>query len=315
MDPNNETNKSTSSLPTLDEEEEVHHSTPTTRTPSTTTLPSSSTTDTYAPSSSRSYEALFQPSGGSSHNRRSSSGTGTGNATWSSEEMRVMKKTKPSPFGRRSMSSNIEGPTGGFRRPDIVRRSVSAGDNDVAQQGGSSSSSDFFQSPSLSLSSTSSRTKLPSSIGAKVTKRSQDIKGLLFGRYAPNLVDMDLSSSNHSVIGAGGDASSFHNSDNNSSLQGSNHIGTSLHSRGSISYRGYKVGENVLVQTHHRFPSCVNRFGFPPGEGNGRSMEERSGPYLFVLGKVQQIHYEENSVFYTVRREDTGVDVRGDAGV
>lgn len=77
-------------------------------------------------------------------------------------------------------------------------------------------------------------------------------------------------------------------------------------------FRGYSVGDSVLVFTNHRFVSSVNRFGFPPGQG--RTAEEKNGPYLFVLGKIEEIHFEENSVFYTVRREDTGVDVRGNPG-
>lgn len=74
-------------------------------------------------------------------------------------------------------------------------------------------------------------------------------------------------------------------------------------------YREYSVGDAVLVFANQRFVSSVNRDGFPPGQG--RTADERNGPYLFVLGKIKQIHFEENSVFYTVRREDTGVDVRG----
>ncbi|KAL3936000.1 MAG: hypothetical protein SGARI_002742, partial [Bacillariaceae sp.] len=56
----------------------------------------------------------------------------------------------------------------------------------------------------------------------------------------------------------------------------------------------------------------VNQFGYPRGEG--MSLEERRGPYLYILGKVKQIHYEENAVYYTVTRQDNGLGIRGDAG-
>jgi hypothetical protein len=74
-------------------------------------------------------------------------------------------------------------------------------------------------------------------------------------------------------------------------------------------YRSYNVGDFILISTNNRFASSVNRFGFPPRQG--KTPEERSGPYSFVLGKIQQIHFEENSKFYTVRREDTFVEIRG----
>jgi hypothetical protein len=103
-------------------------------------------------------------------------------------------------------------------------------------------------------------------------------------------------------------------------------------------YRGYAQGDMVLVindgndaddddddddhdDDDHNTPRSadanattilVNRFGYPSGEGN--TVEELWGPYRYVLGKVKQIHYEENAVFYTVTREDNGDNVRGDAG-
>lgn len=77
-------------------------------------------------------------------------------------------------------------------------------------------------------------------------------------------------------------------------------------------YRGYSVGDSVLISdVNARWQNCVNRLGFPPGEG--KDSEEQRGPFSYVLGKVKVVHYEENEVFYTVKREDTGVDVRGDA--
>lgn len=77
-------------------------------------------------------------------------------------------------------------------------------------------------------------------------------------------------------------------------------------------YRGYSVGDSILISdVNARWQNCVNRLGFPPGEG--KDSEEQRGPFSYVLGKVKVVHYEENEVFYTVKREDTGEDVRGDA--
>ena len=79
-------------------------------------------------------------------------------------------------------------------------------------------------------------------------------------------------------------------------------------------YRGYVVGDNVLVSNHQsKWASLVNRFGYPPGEGG--TEEEKRGPYMYVLAKVKRVHFEEYSVYYTVTREDTGADMRGEAGM
>jgi hypothetical protein len=80
----------------------------------------------------------------------------------------------------------------------------------------------------------------------------------------------------------------------------------------STVYNSYSVDDVVLISNHNsRWANCVNRLGYPTGEGE--SFEEQRGPYIYVLGKVKIVHYEENAVFYTIKREDTGVDVRGDA--
>jgi hypothetical protein len=84
-------------------------------------------------------------------------------------------------------------------------------------------------------------------------------------------------------------------------------------------FRGYVVGDSVLINDHMaRWANQVNKYGYPPGQGNmngnGNTPEEQRGPYLFVLGKVAKVHFEENSVYYTVTREDTNVGVRGEVG-
>jgi hypothetical protein len=78
-------------------------------------------------------------------------------------------------------------------------------------------------------------------------------------------------------------------------------------------YRGYKVGDSVLVNDlSTEWANQVNKHGYPPGAGN--TAEELRGPFMFVLGKIKRVHFEEYSVYYTVTREDTGEDVRGEAG-
>ena len=55
----------------------------------------------------------------------------------------------------------------------------------------------------------------------------------------------------------------------------------------------------------------VNKHGYLKGEGI--IPEETIGPYLYVLTKIVMIRYEEHEVFWTVRRQDNGEEMRGDA--
>lgn len=76
--------------------------------------------------------------------------------------------------------------------------------------------------------------------------------------------------------------------------------------------RRYQIGEAALVSNHQsHWALLVNIYGFPPGEGE--RPEEQRGPYLFVLAKVEEIHYDEYEVYYTVRRADNGAKQRADA--
>jgi hypothetical protein len=58
--------------------------------------------------------------------------------------------------------------------------------------------------------------------------------------------------------------------------------------------------------------SAVNKFGYP--EGEGRTEDEKKGPYLYVLATVKQLHFEEDDRYYTVIRADTGSEQRADSG-
>ena len=84
-------------------------------------------------------------------------------------------------------------------------------------------------------------------------------------------------------------------------------------------FRGYVVGDSVLINDHMvRWTNQVNKYGYPPGQGNhngnGNMPEEQRGPYLYVLGKVTKVHFEEFAVYYTILREDTGQPLRGEVG-
>lgn len=56
----------------------------------------------------------------------------------------------------------------------------------------------------------------------------------------------------------------------------------------------------------------VNRFGYPAGEG--KTEEERSGPFNYVLCTVKKAHFDEDDRYYTVIRADTGSEQRADSG-
>eukprot|EP00934_Nitzschia_sp_Nitz4_P008652 Nitzschia sp. Nitz4//scaffold11_size288233//230845//235511//NITZ4_000808-RA/size288233-snap-gene-0.61-mRNA-1//-1//CDS//3329534176//8642//frame0 len=56
----------------------------------------------------------------------------------------------------------------------------------------------------------------------------------------------------------------------------------------------------------------VNRFGFPQGEG--RTEEEKCGPYTFVFATVKHVHFDEDDRYYTIVRADTGTEQRADSG-
>lgn len=56
----------------------------------------------------------------------------------------------------------------------------------------------------------------------------------------------------------------------------------------------------------------VNKYGFPPGEGNGS--EEQQGPYVFVMALVKRVHFDEDVPYYTVTRADTGTEQRAENG-
>jgi len=77
--------------------------------------------------------------------------------------------------------------------------------------------------------------------------------------------------------------------------------------------RRYGVGDYCLI-TNHNLDSAhhlVNRYGYP--EYKGTTSEERRGPHIYLLAQVTSVHFDENTQYYTVRREDTLNEQRADA--
>jgi hypothetical protein len=79
-----------------------------------------------------------------------------------------------------------------------------------------------------------------------------------------------------------------------------------------------KIGQNVLIPAKstfmdsdrrisidetHRDSVYVNAKGFPPGQG--MTVAERHGPYIFVLAEIVKLHFENYFVNYSVKRHDT----------
>jgi hypothetical protein len=86
-----------------------------------------------------------------------------------------------------------------------------------------------------------------------------------------------------------------------------------LHEPKKNVYKGYVMGDMVLVCNHYsQWTNQVNRLGFPAGAGS--MGEELRGPYIHILAKIKNVHFEEVSVFYTITRVDNGEDMRGEAG-
>jgi len=62
--------------------------------------------------------------------------------------------------------------------------------------------------------------------------------------------------------------------------------------------------------SRHYYYYLVSRYGFPPGQGE--IVEERRGPHIYVLARVEQMHFEEINPNCTVTLCDTGADQRAD---
>ena len=85
----------------------------------------------------------------------------------------------------------------------------------------------------------------------------------------------------------------------------------------TVMHRRYNTGDYVLVScggggggTPAAAHNPVNAHGFPPSAGD--TLEEQRGPFCYVLCTVQQIHFEEIALYYTVTRCDTHTDQRAD---
>lgn len=56
----------------------------------------------------------------------------------------------------------------------------------------------------------------------------------------------------------------------------------------------------------------VNKYGYPIGEG--KTFEQKRGPFIYVLCKVVQVHFDEDERYYTVSRLDIDAEQRADTG-
>jgi len=71
-------------------------------------------------------------------------------------------------------------------------------------------------------------------------------------------------------------------------------------------------GVSSVAQLKESTSAPVNKLGFP--EGEGRTDEERNGPYVYVLATVKSVHFGEDDRYYTVERFDTRSRQRADRG-
>ena len=84
----------------------------------------------------------------------------------------------------------------------------------------------------------------------------------------------------------------------------------------TLTTRRYAVGQYVLISNHDLAEEgtakfLVNRYGFPEG-GGASTPEQRRGPYIYLLAKVQSVHFEEDAQYYTVSRCDNEEQQRAD---
>lgn len=68
-----------------------------------------------------------------------------------------------------------------------------------------------------------------------------------------------------------------------------------------------KLGDRSL-----RTIDPVNKHGYPRGEG--KTEDEKNGPYSYVLCHVTKVHFDEDERYYTVVRLDTECEQRADPG-
>jgi hypothetical protein len=72
------------------------------------------------------------------------------------------------------------------------------------------------------------------------------------------------------------------------------------------------ICEGFSTQLKHSTSAPVNKLGFP--EGEGKTEDQKRGPWVYVLATVKSVHFGEDQKFYTVERFDTGACQRADRG-
>ena len=95
--------------------------------------------------------------------------------------------------------------------------------------------------------------------------------------------------------------------------------------KGKVMKKLFKAHEHVLValnvldhahvdegtETEKSTAIPVNKYGFPQGSGRKK---EHLGPWMYVICVVASVHFNEDSVYYIVRRLDNNRKQRADAG-
>eukprot|EP00978_Attheya_sp_CCMP212_P041426 scaffold237497_cov58-Attheya_sp.AAC.6 len=75
--------------------------------------------------------------------------------------------------------------------------------------------------------------------------------------------------------------------------------------------------EERVEEIYQSITVCaVNRFGYSAkysSSNKSSNSEEHRPPYVYVLATVKKVHFEEDAQYYTVTREDAGINQRADS--
>ncbi|KAL7581269.1 hypothetical protein ACA910_006040 [Epithemia clementina (nom. ined.)] len=150
----------------------------------------------------------------------------------------------------------------------------------------------------------SPNTKRATLLASRLASRTTNVKGRLSSDVRAKAGGaLGVIGLGNSGTGAGGDN---HGGSDTDALAGGGAVDK------QAAARRYKPGDSVLVcNQQSRWSTLVNRYGFPPGEG--QTPEEMRGPYIYAMATVKQVHFEEFAAYYTVVRADTGAEHRADA--
>jgi hypothetical protein len=79
--------------------------------------------------------------------------------------------------------------------------------------------------------------------------------------------------------------------------------------------RRYNVKDLVLISNHNEnSKNLVNILGFAEWDTEALTLEERRGPYVYLLAEVKSVHFLADAPYYTVVRLDNQEEMRADVG-